>query len=469
MGGKSGLRGACVQPCRRMYQQGNVKSRAYSCTDLGLDALVKVLKNVENVASWKIEGRKKGPHYVYYTTLAYRYLRDHGKDPVAKKEALGLLEMALGRERTHFGFLSHRPWHPIPESGQTASGLFVGSVRHKGSAPTIVTREALISGDLVRVGTEDESWHEVIRIPRSIPKGGTFVFKTSRRVRPPSKTPAFLVDRREPELATEIGYLRNELETIPETQEKTGTISYRYPKRRQPLAESLTVAMHHEFSLLQKELKRHPSHSVGVSLWVDPIEKIPADTWVVLPPVVFPKDETDVRTRVEKWVQRGCRTFVLGDPWQIYWFDRPEKLDLWVGPFCNIANPEAMKLLQEFGVKGVIASPELGLEDYMALAEHAPVGVGLPEKGSWPLSISRIEPRLQKETLFESPKKEGAYWVERDGLIWTYPNWQIDFTPYRKEFERAGYRLFFVYEEPLPAKLPIKKRPGLWNLHVGLS
>ena len=101
-GGKSGLRGRCVQPCRRIYEQKGNKKRFFSCQDLSLNTLVKVLLEIPQIKTWKIEGRKKGPHYVYYTVTAYKMLRDHGTDPQMKKTALGLLQRALGRPNTHY-------------------------------------------------------------------------------------------------------------------------------------------------------------------------------------------------------------------------------------------------------------------------------------------------------------------------------------------------------------------------------
>jgi putative protease len=83
-GGKSGLRGRCVQPCRRLYRQGGPKGkpeRLFSCQDLSLDVLTKPLLDIPQIVSWKIEGRKKGPHYVYYVVSAYRLLRDNPGDP----------------------------------------------------------------------------------------------------------------------------------------------------------------------------------------------------------------------------------------------------------------------------------------------------------------------------------------------------------------------------------------------------
>ena len=39
LGGKSGLRGRCVQPCRRLYTQDGQNGRFFSCQDLSLDVL----------------------------------------------------------------------------------------------------------------------------------------------------------------------------------------------------------------------------------------------------------------------------------------------------------------------------------------------------------------------------------------------------------------------------------------------
>ena len=136
-GGKSGLRGRCVQPCRRMYDVKGEKKRYFSCQDLSLDVLAKVVADVKNISAWKIEGRKKGPHYVFYTVRAYQLFRDHGKDPNAKKEALSLLENALGRRSTHYNFLPQRPQVPVKTEEQTGSGLFIG--RLKGSEKKYVS------------------------------------------------------------------------------------------------------------------------------------------------------------------------------------------------------------------------------------------------------------------------------------------------------------------------------------------
>ena len=183
MGGKSGLRGRCVQPCRRRYAEGQKTGRFFSCQDLSLDVLGKVLLSIPQVSAWKIEGRRKGPHYVYYTVQAYRMLRDEGGDPQAKKAALELLAQALGRPGTHYNFLPQRPQNPVNSDAQTGSGLVVGKCQGPRSKPYIIPREALLSGDLLRTGYEDDAWHSLHKVRKYVPKRGRYYLKVSGRER----------------------------------------------------------------------------------------------------------------------------------------------------------------------------------------------------------------------------------------------------------------------------------------------
>jgi putative protease len=181
LGGKSGLRGRCVQPCRRQYQQRNRPQRHFSCMDLSHDVLVKVLRTIPEVKTWKIEGRKKGPHYVYHTVMAYRMLRDEGHDPQKKREALQLLEQSLGRPTTHYRFLPQRPQIPLQPETPTGSGLMVGIVKGTAQNPYISPRQPLLAGDVLRVGYEDDAGHTIVRVRKPIARNGRLNFKPGRR------------------------------------------------------------------------------------------------------------------------------------------------------------------------------------------------------------------------------------------------------------------------------------------------
>lgn len=73
IGGRSGNRGECAQPCRLPYKNKN--PYALSLKDLCLAAYVPALMDA-GVASFKIEGRMKTPEYVYGVISAYRKLID---------------------------------------------------------------------------------------------------------------------------------------------------------------------------------------------------------------------------------------------------------------------------------------------------------------------------------------------------------------------------------------------------------
>jgi putative protease len=117
-----------------------------------------------------------------------------------------------------------------------------------------------------------------------------------------------------------------------------------------------------------------------------------------------------------------------------------------------------------------MVSPELGQTDYLQLPGQCALPVGMVLSGNWPLCISRIlSDHLKADTLFQSPRGEMAWAAQQDANYWIYPNWKLDLTAYRKELEAAGYRRFVHLQEPAPAAIRIKERPGLWNWKLSLS
>ena len=75
VGGRSGNRGECAQPCRLPYNGG---SYPLSLRDLSLAGHIPELIEM-GVASLKIEGRMKSPDYVYTVTSIYRRLLDENR------------------------------------------------------------------------------------------------------------------------------------------------------------------------------------------------------------------------------------------------------------------------------------------------------------------------------------------------------------------------------------------------------
>lgn len=461
LGGKSSLRGRCVQPCRRIYRQKNAGDRFFSCTDLSLDVLVKVLKPIEKITAWKIEGRKKGAHYVYYTASAYKMLRDEGHDPKIRKDAQGLLDQALGRQGTHYNFLSHRRYNPLDSDRQTGSGLRIGMISMGAKAPYFKPRLPLFPNDRLRVGYEDQKGHVTIKIKRSVPKGGTFQIPSTNRRQLTKEMPVFLIDRREAALDKMI---------------KTLEGSLRQPKKQKPSSKScfkMTRPARLSSKTIQASVYRRLPPRVSGSesgIWID--DNIAKTTpkallrkiWFWLPPVIWPESEDTVVEQISTLLKRGARQFVLNALWQNSFFKTTKGCSLWAGPFCNIANPLAIGQAAQMGFMGATVSPELGQAHLLALPRQSPLPLAIVIKGNWPLGLSRIlSGSIKPNKPFLSPKGEAAWVAQYGDSYWLYPNWLLDLTTHTKALAKAGYQKLITLHEPIPKGIQIKKRPGTWN------
>lgn len=469
LGGRSGLRGRCVQPCRRVYGSDNDKKRYFSCQDFSADVLVKVLKDIPQIKAWKIEGRKKGPHYVYYAVSAYKLLRDHGYETNAKRDALSLLEMSLGRPGTHYHLLPQRKQNPVMTKGQTGSGLLVGYTRGPFDKAYISPSTALMNEDLLRVGYEDQPGHAVIPLKRGVPRGGSFVLGGGIK----KGTPVFLVDRREKALTEKIAQLEAEFGRISEMYDP---IAF---KEMPPVMPRPTGAPKGKKGAARevKVYRQSPKFFKGApALWLSRQNLDLLDpayynrVWWWLPPVIWPADEATWQGMLNEVLQHKAARFMLNAVWQKALFNDDARLQLWAGPFCNVGSVSQLRTLEKLGFAGVVPAPELDNASLLALPKLSPLPLGVMTGGSWPLAISRIiADDVQLNAPLTSPKQEIFWATENDGNYWLFPSWKLDLSTHAIALNSAGYNYFFQLEEPVPKGLEMKKRPGVWNWEVGLA
>lgn len=86
VGGRSGNRGECAQPCRLPYAFGKKQSYPLSLRDLSLAEHIVELCDM-GVSSFKIEGRMKSPEYVRDVTRIWRELLDQRRNATDKDMA----------------------------------------------------------------------------------------------------------------------------------------------------------------------------------------------------------------------------------------------------------------------------------------------------------------------------------------------------------------------------------------------
>ena len=156
IGGWSGNRGRCKQPCRRRYYAegagGKQAGFFFSTQDLYTLDLIPELKKM-GVASLKIEGRLKKPSYVQSVVKAYRMVIDADEDQETKVlgQAKQVLSGSFGRKWSH-GFATKEDMDEVLQPGNVGvSGLLIGSVQdiRKGQVKLDLQRKLHV-GDRLR-------------------------------------------------------------------------------------------------------------------------------------------------------------------------------------------------------------------------------------------------------------------------------------------------------------------------------
>ncbi|MBO7170458.1 MAG: U32 family peptidase [Clostridia bacterium] len=104
VGGRSGNRGLCAQPCRLPYNGKPLLSLKDLCLASHVPALIEM-----GVSSLKIEGRMKSPTYVYEVTRVYRRLLDEGR--AATREELQHLANVFSRDGFTDGYFTGKLSH----------------------------------------------------------------------------------------------------------------------------------------------------------------------------------------------------------------------------------------------------------------------------------------------------------------------------------------------------------------------
>ncbi len=206
IGGRSGNRGRCAQPCRMPYQfqTGNKKlsseQEKYLLSPKDINTLAYIPELVEaGIDSFKIEGRMKRPEYAAAVASTYRsyldlYL-DKGKEyydqflqsESFRKDMLKLQDVynrggfSEGYGKTYHGksmMSLYRPNH---------SGVYVGEITAiKGSSVIISLEEEVNAQDILEIRNKEEKGYE-FTVKDAHNKGETLTTNVGRREARPGK------------------------------------------------------------------------------------------------------------------------------------------------------------------------------------------------------------------------------------------------------------------------------------------
>lgn len=181
MGGRSGNRGSCAQPCRKRYESSGRSGYLLSCADLFAVDHIEDLRNL-GVTSLKIEGRMRSPAYAYLSAKVYSMAED-GDFSEEYQDALKLLRTVFNRG-TCEGYLDGVV-SPVQSLYPDNRGFHLGDITIRDRAfewdgeEPIGMKDGLsiFDGD-VKVGGFKVTEMDPIRIPFKIPDGKYQLYRT---------------------------------------------------------------------------------------------------------------------------------------------------------------------------------------------------------------------------------------------------------------------------------------------------
>ncbi len=391
VGGRSGNRGECAQPCRLPYGKGY----PLSLKDLSLAEHIPELIE-SGVASLKIEGRMKSPEYVYTVTKIYRHLLDEGRasTPAENEE----LRRAFSR-------------------GGFTDGYFVGNTESKmtgiRTAEDKEDSRGLASADITKKCVSVKAM-VVMRLGKPSEMtltDGTKTVTVCGVTPAPAQNMPLMADALKERLAkmgnTNLSLLpedieldfdeginlplsainalrRDAAEAFEDTSRSLEEIKY-IPTMHKQGKKTLTTAQFFSevayLSVLKADKRAIEIFDICfIPLFSSP-EALTAANGVFVPPVVFDSEVDEVREALMSAKKQGVMYALVSNLAQI-----KLALDLGlipVGDFrLNITNRESAEAFEKMGVCSAVLSPEL------TLPKARDIGGGVITYGRIPLMLT---------------------------------------------------------------------------------
>ncbi len=478
LGGRSGNRGKCAQPCRLGYPCADGGEKAYlSLKDMSLISHLQELRNL-GVTSLKIEGRMKGPEYVAVVTDTYRRCLDAMRLPTEQEQnRMNRVFFRGGLTDGYFTgkigpqmFAFDKPDNPYAQNlGKAAElppvekqiSVACQVVLAEGAVPVITLtgmgKKVTCCGETILEQAQNRG-ADIESIKEQLKKTGgtTFAFAPiSIEVQGNPFVPVKTVN----------ALRRTGIAALTEA------IQQGAKKEFLPLPKSIKkkkmkdAVMGFTVSVQTKEqfdaVRQFPFVAIDVPLHLVAAEPMyyhkERERILLNPPVILPdsrwKTVMDQMATLRQMGFSGLRAENLGVLWAV-----KEDFRIWGGHRLNLANHLALQTIQKLGVETACLSPELNFPQIRDLQGVLPTEV--LAYGHLPLMITENCVRKNMEQcpcqgMGELLDRKGKRFpIGKDGdvcrsvIFNSVPLYMGD---KRKEFQQTGVdfcRLFFTIESP---------------------
>lgn len=427
VGGRSGNRGECAQPCRLPYRDENGESSyALSLKDLSLAEHITELIDC-GVHSLKIEGRMKSPEYVFGVVRAFRTLLDEYRN--ATKDELYTLAQVFSRG----GFTDSYYERAInsdmlgirsdEEKKISRTALFssekideIKCLKHSVSAFAEIKFGApmkltLTCGD-ISVTSFGDIPERAIKTPLTLENAKKNISKFG--------STSFELTDFCAEMDNDIIVPISSLNALRREAAKMLEEALSSPKKERDGFEKYVQNVSHKHKKALKTARFYSAEQItdGAKEYFD-IIYLPLQNYngecegIILPPVIFDSELSKVEKMIQKAKESGAKYALLGNLGAL---ELAQKYGLTVhGDFrFNVYNNESVAKLEELGVESIILSPELTLPQIRAIKGDVAAVI----YGKIPLML--LEKCVASEvTSCENCKSGGASITDRKGI--TFP------------------------------------------------
>lgn len=369
IGGRSGNRGECAQPCRLPYNSGKYP---LSLSDLCLAEHIPELIE-SGTASLKIEGRMKSAEYVYTVTSIYRRLLDEARR--ATKSELLELKSAFSRGKFTDGYFTDKKFSKMLGVRSEEDKELSRAIQETEFGPITVSVKAIASFKLSepsRLTLIKGDKRVTVFGPAPVPAINAPLTEEDVKARlcKMGGTPLSLLPD-DIELSLDVGInlplsaqnaLRRDAVTALLDTKRCAESSAEYKAEDSKKKESpLKTALFLKGALYDALLKTKPEVCDFFDITFLPVDEYwDGAQGVYLPPVVFDSELPVLRKSLADIKQRGAKYALVTN---ISGIALAKEAGLTaIGDFrLNITNSAAREVYRKLGVERAILSPELTL------------------------------------------------------------------------------------------------------------
>ena len=430
LGSRSGNRGRCAQPCRLDFGiEGSNARYALSLKDMSLAAHLKELSAM-GVSSFKIEGRMKRPEYVasavslisaslqnekvdgqLFELAENIFSRSGFTDGYYKSQINGKMFGFRTRDNVESSKNALAPIHELYRKERQSIGITLSLCASAEKGITLTVKDesgntacAFADSTQLVLGefNEQKAAENLSRL------GSTPYF---------AKNIEFNVEAGKTVSPSLLNSLRREAAAAlsQKRQQKPCRQIFEADITKSVKKESKLQKIYVRFENLEQLLENASLFDAAIlpiDLILKNTDRLPVKSQIIaeLPRHAFSND-TAIENQLKKLVETGIDTVCVQNIGQLS-LAKPLGFKIMFGPFMNVFNSEALKVLENCGVQSAVASFELSEKSIRALSTS--IELGALVYGHIPLMITRACP-LKNRGDCKSCAQKGGFLTDRTG------------------------------------------------------